>query len=98
LKFFQSENTEIALPGLLESRAVSIILGAVLFATNFLLFYFIFTFTFKEELTGLPRLALCWLGAYALTWIICYLAKGTARLALTLFFIGILCFTFMFRP
>lgn len=40
----------------------------------------------KQELTGLLRLALCWLGAYALTWICSYLANGKARLILTLFF------------
>jgi hypothetical protein len=89
---------EVRLPGLLEHQATGYFLSAVLFATHFLLFYFICTFAFRDEFTGLIRLFFCWLGAYALTWICSYLAKGKARLLLTLFFVGILCAVFVFRP
>lgn len=91
-------NKEVRLPGLLEHQATGIFLNALLFATLFLLFYFVFIAVFKEELTGLVRLGCCWLGAYVLTWICSYLAKGKSRLALTLSFIGILIIVFIFRP
>jgi hypothetical protein len=86
------------LPGILEHQATGIFLNAILFATHFLLFYFIFIAVFKDELTGLARIGFCWLGAYALTWICSYLARGKARFALTLLFIGILAVVFMLRP
>ena len=91
-------NKEVRLPGVLEHQATGIFLNALLFATLFLLFYFAFITAFKEELTGLVRLGFCWLGAYAFTWVCSYLAKGKARLLLTLFFIAILCAVFVFRP
>ncbi|OGU14945.1 MAG: hypothetical protein A2076_15680 [Geobacteraceae bacterium GWC2_53_11] len=94
----QSTKNEIRLPGVLEHQATGIFLSAILFATHFLLFYFIFISAFQEELTGLVRLGFCWLGAYALTWVCSYLAKGKARLVLTLLFIAILGIVFMFRP
>ncbi len=53
---------------------------------------------FKEELDGLLRLGLCWVGAYALTWIYSYLTKGNSRLVVTLFFIAILLIISFFRP
>lgn len=96
--FKQSAQKEVRLPGLLEHQATGIFLSAVLFATHFFLFYFVFITAFNEELSGLLRLGLCWLGAYALTWVCSYLSKGKSRLALTLFFIAILGIVFMFRP
>jgi len=97
LIFNQATKKEVRLPGFLEHQATGICLSAILFIVNFLLFYFVFISAFKEELTGLVRLGFCWLGAYALTWICSYLAKGKARLLLTLVFIGILFVVFMFR-
>jgi hypothetical protein len=94
----RSAKKEIRLPGLLEHQATGVFLSAVLFATHFLLFYFVFISAFQEELTGLVRLGFCWLGAYALTWVCSYLTKGKARLVLTLLFIVILFIVFMFRP
>ncbi|MFA7404681.1 MAG: hypothetical protein WC007_11830 [Pelobacteraceae bacterium] len=86
------------MPGLLEHQATGVFLNALMFTTHFLLFYFVFISAFQEELTGLVRLGFCWLGAYALTWVCSYLAKGKARLVLTIVFIGILGIVFMFRP
>ena len=91
-------NKEVRLPGVLEHQATGIFLNALLFATLFLLFYFVFIAVFKEELTGLVRLGCCWLGAYALTWVCSYLAQGKARLLLTIFFIAILCAVIVFLP
>lgn len=82
---------------ILERRGVGILLSAVLFATNFLLMYFIW-FSVFNDITGLARIALCWVGAYALTWVMTFLAKGAARLILTLLFLGLLYFVFMHQP
>ncbi len=91
-------NKEVRLPGVLEHQATGIFLNALLFATHFLLFYFVFMSIFKEELDGLLRLGCCWVGAYALTWICSYLTKGKSRLVVTLFFIAILLIISFFRP
>lgn len=88
---------EVRLPGLLEHQATGYFLSAVLFVTNFLLFYFICTIAFKDEFSGLVRLVFCWLGSYGLTWMCSYLTAGKARLVLTLLFVGILVIVFMFR-
>jgi len=98
LSFSQTSKKEVRLPGVLEHQATGIFLNAILFATHFLLLYFVFISAFKEELTGVVRLGFCWLGAYGLTWICSYRAKGKARLLLTLSFIGILLIVFIFRP
>lgn len=75
--------------GLLQHRAVGIALNAVLFATNFLLFFFIVS-SILAEITGYLRLGLCWVGAYTMTWVMSMLAKGAFRLVLTLVFIVLL--------
>lgn len=95
--FKQAAQNEVRLSRLLEHQSTGYFLSAVLFATHFLLFYFICIFAFEEGFTGLIRLALCWLGAYALTWICSYLVTGKARLILTLLFVCILVVVFMFR-
>jgi hypothetical protein len=81
----------------LKQRAVGILLNAVLFVTNFLLFYFIWLYAFPD-ITGLVRVGLCWVGAYVLTWIMASLAKGVTRLALAAAFLGILYFVFKYQP
>jgi hypothetical protein len=81
----------------LERRPVAIFLNAVLFVCNFLLFYFIWLYAFPD-ITGLIRVALCWGGAYVLTWIMASLAKGGARLALTVVFLGIVYVVFKYQP
>jgi hypothetical protein len=82
---------------ILERRAVSIILNAVLFISNFLLFYFIWLYSFPD-ITGLARVGLCWAGAYALTWVMASQTRGAARLALVTVFLGILYVVFRYRP
>jgi len=81
----------------LEQRAVGVFLSAVLFVCNFLLFYFIWLHSFPD-ITGLLRVGLCWVGAYALTWVMASLAKGGARLALAAAFLVILYVVFRYRP
>ncbi len=84
-------------PNILERREVGIVLNAVQFVTNFILFYFICISVFPD-ITGLVRLVLCWVGAYTLTWIMTLLAKGAARLLLTLLFLGVLYIVFRYQP
>lgn len=84
-------------PGILERRDVSIILSAVLFVINFLFFYFIWVYTFPD-IKGLMRIALCWVGAYALTWVMTYVTKGVSRLILTIIMIGVQYLVFHYRP
>lgn len=84
-------------PGVLERRDVAIILSAVLFGINFLLFYFIWRYAFPG-ITGIMRVVLCWTGAYALTWVMTYVTKGGARLILTLIMLGVQYFVFHYRP
>jgi hypothetical protein len=83
--------------GILERRPVGIFLNGVLFVCNFLLFYFIWLYSFPD-ITGLLRVVLCWVGAYVLTWVMALLAKGAARLVLAAVFLGILYVVFMYRP
>ena len=93
----QKSNKTAEVLSILERRDVSMILSAVLFGTNFILFYFIFFNVFKD-ITGLLRLALCWVGAYAMTWTMTYMAKGTTRLVLTLILLGVLYIVFRYQP
>jgi len=81
----------------LERRPVGVFLNAILFISNFLLFYFIWLYAFPD-ITGILRVVLCWVGAYVLTWVMAYLAKGAARLALVAVFLGILYIVFKYQP
>ena len=63
---------------ILERRDVTIILSAVLFVINFMLFYFIWLYAFPD-MTGIVRVVFCWVGAYAFTWLMTYVTKGVAR-------------------
>ena len=83
--------------GILERRDVSIILSAVLFIINFLLFYFIWLYAFPG-MTGIIRIAFCWLGAYSLTWLMTYMTKGVSRLILTLIMIAVQFLVFHYKP
>lgn len=83
--------------GILERRDVSIILSAVLFIINFLLFYFIWLYAFPD-MTGIMRIVFCWIGAYALTWLMNYMAKGVWRLILTLIMMGVQYLVFHYKP
>jgi len=82
--------------GISERRDVAMILAAVLFAINFLGFYCIWLIVFPE-MTGIMRVVMCWVGAYALTWIMTYLTKGVSRLILTLIMIGVQYIIFHYR-
>lgn len=82
---------------ILERRDVTIILSAVLFITNFLLFYFIWLYAFPG-ITGILRLIFCWIGAYAFTWLMTYMTRGLARLVLTLIMLGVQYLVFYYRP
>ena len=92
----QNANETTRIPGILERRDVSILLSAVLFASNFLSFYFIWLFVFPA-ITGLMRVAMCWVGAYALTWMMTYVTKGVSRLVLTLIMLGVQYVIFQYR-
>jgi len=81
----------------LEQRFVGVFLNAILFICNFLLFYFVWLYAFPD-ITGLLRVALCWVGAYVMTWIMSFLAKGVARLVLVVAFLGILYVVFTNKP
>ena len=80
-----------------ERRDVTMILSAVLFAINFMFFYFIWLYAFPG-ITGVSRLLLCWVGAYALTWFMNYMTKGVWRLFLTLFMLGVQYLIFHYKP
>lgn len=93
----QKSNKTAEVLSVLERRDVSILLSAVLFGTNFLLFYFIFYNVFKD-ITGFMRLALCWVGAYAMTWTMTFMAKGAVRLIITVILLGMLFIVFRYQP
>lgn len=80
-----------------DRRDVAIILSAVLFVINFLCFYFIWSLVFPE-ITGILRIIFCWVGAYALTWVMTYLTRGVARLVLTLIMLAVQYVIFHYRP
>ena len=80
-----------------ERRDVTIILSAVLFVINFMFFWFIWQYAFPG-ITGIARLLLCWVGAYAFTWLMNYMTKGVWRLILTLFMLGVHYLIFHYRP
>lgn len=82
--------------GFAERRDVAIILSAVLFVINFLCFYFIWIAVFPE-ITGIARMVICWIGAYALTWVMTYTTKGVARLILTLIMLAVQYVVFHYR-
>ena len=81
----------------LERRDVTIILSAVLFVINFMLFYFIWLYAFPDT-KGILRVVLCWGGAYAMTWLMTCMTKGLARLILTLIMLGVQYLVFHYRP
>lgn len=91
------QNLLLSKPPFFDRRYVTIILSAVLFVINFLFFYFLFIFILPE-MTGIIRAVLCWVGAYALTWIMTYLFKGVSRFVLTLIMIALQCVIFLYRP
>jgi hypothetical protein len=80
-----------------ERRDVAIILAGVLFVINFLCIYFIWSSIFPE-ITGILRLVLCWIGAYAMTWFMTYVTKGVSRLILTLIMLAVQYVIFHYRP
>lgn len=81
---------------ILEHRAIGIFLSALLFGTNFLLFYFIWQHAFPG-ITGIVRVGMCWVGAYAFTWMMTYVTKGIARLALALILMAVLFFVLNYK-
>lgn len=83
--------------GILERRDVTIILSAILFIINFLLFYFIWLYAFPE-MTGIVRIIFCWVGAYAFTWLMTYMTKGVWRLVLTLIMLAVQFVVFHYKP
>lgn len=80
-----------------ERRDVALILSAVLFIINFLCTYFIWLLTFPE-ITGFMRVVFCWVGAYALTWVMTYLTKGVSRLILTIIMLAVQYIILHYRP
>lgn len=80
----------------MDRREINFVISTVLFLTNFLLMYFICLRTFPD-ITGIPRLLLVWVGAYAMTWFMSYVTRGLTRLALSLILIGVLYFVLMHR-
>lgn len=80
-----------------ERRDVTIILSAVLFVINFLFFYFIWLYAFPG-ITGIVRVLLCWVGAYAFTWLMTYMTKGIWRLLLVVFMMGVQYLVFHYKP
>lgn len=80
-----------------ERRDVAIILAGVLFVINFLCIYFIWSSIFPE-ITGILRLVLCWIGAYAMTWFMTYATKGISRLILTLIMLAVQYVIFHYKP
>lgn len=82
---------------ILERRDVVMIMSAVLFVINFMFFYFIWLYAFPG-ITGIMRLLLCWVGAYAFTWLMNYMTKGIWRLILTLIMLGVQYMVFYYRP
>jgi hypothetical protein len=82
---------------MLERRDVTIILSAILFVINFMCFYFIWLYAFPG-ITGIMRLLLCWVGAYAFTWLMTYMTRGVWRLILTVIMLGVQYLVFHYRP
>lgn len=80
-----------------ERRDVTLILSAVLFVINFMFFYFIWLYAFPA-ITGILRLLLCWVGAYAFTWLMNYMTKGVWRLILTLIMLAVQYMVFYYKP
>ena len=80
-----------------ERRDVTMILSAVLFVINFMFFWFIWNYAFPG-ITGIARLLLCWVGAYALTWLMNYMTKGVWRLFLVLFMMSVHYLIFNYKP
>jgi hypothetical protein len=70
--------------------------NALLFLTNFFLMYFIWV-VLAPGVTGIARLFPCWLLAFGMTWVMVRLTKITARLFLTLAFLGLLFFVLLSR-
>jgi len=70
--------------------------NALLFLTNFFLIYFIWVVAIPG-VTGASRLLPCWLLAFVLTWVMVRLTRVTARLFLTLAFMGLLLFVLLSR-
>lgn len=83
--------------GFAGRRDVAVILSGVLFLGNFFCLYFIWLNLFPE-ITGIMRIAFCWVGAYALTWFMTYVARGWARLILALIMIGVQYVIFHYQP
>lgn len=81
---------------ILEQRAVTIPLNAVMFITNFFLVYFVWLMS-APEMTGLGRIISCWVAAYGLTWMMTYLAKGKTRLVVAVLLLGVLIFVLTFK-
>ncbi len=84
-------------PTFMDRREINLFISAVLFFTNFLLIYFVCQGAFPD-ITGLTRLVVVWVGAYAMTWGMSYATRGLARLALSLILIGVLYIVMMYRP
>ena len=84
-------------PKFMDRRGINIVISAVLFITNFLLVYFMYQKTFPE-VAGFTRVAMVWLGAYAITWVMCYATKGLSRLVLSLIVLGVLYTVLMYSP
>jgi hypothetical protein len=82
---------------ILDRRPVRILLNAVLFACNFLLIYFLWLKMFPA-ITGITRLLLCWIGAYAFTWTMTRVTGGPGRLVLAILFLGVLYVVFRYTP
>jgi hypothetical protein len=82
---------------ILERRAVSITMNAVMFMTS----YFLVSFFWRKsvpDLTGLGRLTLCLVAASCLTWMMTSMAKGGGvRLALTILMLGLLAYIIIFQ-
>ena len=80
----------------MDRRGINLVISAVLFLTNFLLMYFICQRTFPE-ITGIFRLIMVWVGAYAMTWVMSYATRGLARLVLSLTFLGVLYIVLLYQ-
>lgn len=77
-----------------EPRLLNWGTNALLFMVNFFLLYFIWVAA-APGVTGLFRLFSSWLAAFALTWIIARQTRATARIFLTLAFMGLLIFVLL---
>ncbi|MCM2357381.1 MAG: hypothetical protein NDI77_04480 [Geobacteraceae bacterium] len=84
-------------PKFMDRREINFVISTVLFLTNFLLMYFICLRAFPD-ITGIPRVLLVWVGAYAMTWVMSYATRGLARLTLSLILIGVLYLVMWYRP